>query len=315
VACIGQAGENLVRFASTIVDKYASAARGSGAVLGSKNLKAVVVVGNHTVSLADPETFKELARLDREFFATDEFQQSVATKYGSLYGMSNWRPGFRNYAKYLEPGEVPPDLRPEAWKKFETGRTGCGNCSVRCKNVYEIPSGARKGEHGEALEYESIFCMGTNCGVTDPVAIMEMSNLGDIYGLDVIPLGNTLALAKDLFARGILTREMTGGLDLSWDNSADQVELVHSRPCARDSATSWPKACSPWPRSSDPKPCATATTSRASAAVPIRPGSSPWPTPPPRAAPTTCAAAVGPTAKTTPLSIPSFRPPEPCMRT
>ena len=164
VACIGQGGENLVRFASTIVDKYASAARGSGAVLGSKNLKAIVVVGNHNVSLADPDTFKELARLDREFFAKDEFQQSVATKYGSHYGMINWRPGFRNYSKYLEPGEIPPQLRPEAWKRFETGRTGCGNCSVRCKNVYEIPSGARKGEHGEALEYESIFCMGTNCG-------------------------------------------------------------------------------------------------------------------------------------------------------
>ncbi len=227
VACIGQGGENLVRFASTIVDKYASAARGSGAVLGSKNLKAIVVVGNHNVSLADPETFKELARLDREFFARDEFQQSVATKYGSHHGMINWRPGFRNYSKYLEPGEVPPGLRPEAWKRFETGRTGCGNCSVRCKNVYEIPSGARKGERGEALEYESIFCMGTNCGVTDPVAIMEMSNLGDIYGLDVIPLGNTMALAKDLFARGILTRELTGGLDLSWENAVDQVELVH----------------------------------------------------------------------------------------
>jgi len=227
VACIGQAGENLVRFASTIVDKYASAARGSGAVLGSKNLKAVVVAGNHAVSLHDPATFKELARLDREFFATDEFQQSVASKYGSHHGMNDWRPGFRNYAKYLEPDEVPPALRREAWKRYEIGRTGCGNCSVRCKNVYEIPSGNRKGEHGEALEYESIFCMGTNCGVTDPVAIMEMSNLGDIYGLDVIPLGNALALAKDLFARGLLSKEQTGGLDLSWDNVADQVELVH----------------------------------------------------------------------------------------
>ncbi|MGE4442751.1 MAG: aldehyde ferredoxin oxidoreductase family protein [Desulfomicrobium sp.] len=227
VACIGQAGENLVRFASTIVDKYASAARGSGAVLGSKNLKAVVVAGNHAVTLADPATFKELARLDREFFATDEFQRNVASRYGSHHGMSDWRPGFRNYAKYLEPGEVPPALRPEAWKRYEIGRTGCGNCSVRCKNVYEIPEGTRKGERGEALEYESIFCMGTNCGVTDPAAIMEMSNLGDMYGLDVIPLGNAMALAKDLFARGLLTRERTGGLDLSWDNVADQIELVH----------------------------------------------------------------------------------------
>jgi aldehyde:ferredoxin oxidoreductase len=227
VACIGQGGENLVRFASTIVDKYASAARGSGAVLGSKLLKAIVVAGNHAVTLADPETFRELARLDREFFAKDEFQQTVASRYGSHHGMADWRPGFRNYSKYLEPEDVPQQLRPEAWKRYEIGRTGCGNCSVRCKNVYEIPSGKRQGERGEALEYESIFCMGTNCGVTDPVAIMEMSNLGDIYGLDVIPLGNTMALAKDLFARGILTREMTGGLDLSWDNVQDQVELVH----------------------------------------------------------------------------------------
>jgi aldehyde:ferredoxin oxidoreductase len=227
VACIGQGGENLVRFASTIVDKYASAARGSGAVLGSKNLKAVVVMGDHRVPLADPKTFKELARLDREYFARDDFQRNVAARYGSHHGVVNWRPGFRNYSKFLEPGEIPPQLRPEAWKRYETGRTGCGNCPVRCKNVYEIPSGARRGEHGEALEYESIFCMGTNCGLTDPVAIMEMSNLGDIYGLDVIPLGNAMALAKDLFARGILTREQTGGLDLSWDNAADQVELVH----------------------------------------------------------------------------------------
>jgi aldehyde:ferredoxin oxidoreductase len=227
VACIGQAGENLVRFASTIVDKYASAARGSGAVLGSKHLKAVVVVGDRPVSLADPAKFKELALLDRKFFARDEFQRNVAGKYGSHYGVTNWHPGFRNYAKYLEPEDIPPQLRPEAWKRYETGRTGCGNCPVRCKNVYEIPSGARKGEHGEALEYESIFCMGTNCGVTDPAAIMEMSNLGDMYGLDVIPLGNAMALAKDLFARGLLTREQTGGLDLSWDNVADQVELVH----------------------------------------------------------------------------------------
>ncbi len=227
VACIGQAGENLVRFASTIVDKYASAARGSGAVLGSKNVKAIVVVGNHAVTLADPTTFKELARLDREFFANDAFQQNVASRYGSHHGMSDWRPGYRNYAKYLEPDDVPPALRPQAWKRYEIGRTGCGNCSVRCKNVYEIPDGMRKGEHGEALEYESIFCMGTNCGVTDPVAIMEMSNLGDIYGLDVIPLGNAMALAKDLFARGLLTRTQTGGLDLSWDNAADQIELVH----------------------------------------------------------------------------------------
>lgn len=74
VACIGQAGENLVRFASTIVDKFASAARGSGAVLGVKNLKAIAVKGTGRVPLFDPAGFNSMAAEDREFLQTDPVQ-------------------------------------------------------------------------------------------------------------------------------------------------------------------------------------------------------------------------------------------------
>ncbi|WP_432738285.1 aldehyde ferredoxin oxidoreductase family protein [Maridesulfovibrio sp. FT414] len=227
VAGIGQAGENLVRVATTMVDKYASAARGSGAVLGSKLLKAVVVRGSGHVSLADVEQFRRMAAEDREFFRNSGFQQDMVSQYGTHIGMLMWEPGFRNYEKFWDGKDVPDQLRPEAWKEYSVGRHGCHGCPVRCKDHYRIPSGNRAGEEGKAMEYECIFCMGSNCGITDPVAIMEMENLCDTYGMDVLALGNTIAMVKDLYNRGLLGPEQTDGLDLSWENAEAQVELVH----------------------------------------------------------------------------------------
>ena len=227
VACIGQAGEHLVRFASTMVDKYASAARGSGAVWGSKNLKSIAVRGTGRVKLARPEEFRQLAREDREFFSKDRLQREVIAVYGTHIGMMYWHPGYRYFQKYLAADEIPDDLAPEAWKKYEIGRTGCFGCPVRCRDVYRIPDGRRSGEVGSALEFECIDCLGTNCGIQDPVAIMEMENLADMYGMCVIGLGNTIAFAKELYSRGVITREDTGGLSLDWDDADSQVELIH----------------------------------------------------------------------------------------
>ncbi len=226
VACVGQAGENLVRFASTIVDKYASAARGSGAVWGSKNLKAIVVRGSGEVALARPEEFKKLAGEDRDFFLNDPAQKGIVGVYGTHIGMMSWQPPYRHFEKALEPEEVPEGLTPQGWKQYETARTGCLGCPVRCKNVYRIPTGERAGEIGSALEYECISCLGTNCGIMDPVAIMEMGNLADAYGMDVLALGNSIAFVKELYHRGILDKEECG-LDLEWENAASQIELIH----------------------------------------------------------------------------------------
>jgi aldehyde:ferredoxin oxidoreductase len=227
VACIGQAGENLVRLASTMVDKYASAARGSGAVWGCKHLKAIIVHGTKKVALHDRKRFLSLASADRKYLANDSVQQEISTVYGSHYGVVNWFPGYRNFESELPGDAIPEALRPEAWKQYEVGRVGCQSCHIKCKNVYEIPEGRRKGERGEALEYEAIYCLGTNCGIKDPVAILEMENLADIYGIDVIALGNTIALAKDLYNRGIITDADTDSLDLSWENADAQIELIH----------------------------------------------------------------------------------------
>ncbi len=227
IACIGQAGENLVRLASTMVDKYASAARGSGAVWGSKNLKAIVVRGTGSARLFDRKQYLALSGEDRKFLQEDKVQQEVAAVYGSHFGMTHWYPGYRNFEKELAPEEVPEQLRPEAWKQYEVKKVGCKGCHIKCKNVYRIPEGERKGELGEGMEYECIYCLGTNCGVEDPVAIMEMENLADIYGVDVIAIGNTIAFAKDLYNRGIIDDSVTGGLSLAWEDHESQIELIH----------------------------------------------------------------------------------------
>jgi aldehyde:ferredoxin oxidoreductase len=151
----------------------------------------------------------------------------VASCIGSHHGILNWYPGFRNYEAFWNRDQIPEAIRPEAFKQYEVRRTGCRNCTVQCKNRFEIPTGPRAGEQGEAMEYECVFCLGTNCGITDPVVIMEMENLCDRYGMDVIAAGNTLAMIKDLFNMGEITLEDTGGLDLSWENATDQVELLH----------------------------------------------------------------------------------------
>ncbi|MFX1513893.1 MAG: aldehyde ferredoxin oxidoreductase family protein [Promethearchaeota archaeon] len=226
VAGIGQAGENRVRFATTIFDKHASAARGSGAVWGSKNLKAIAVRGTKKVELARPKEFKELVRDDRQFFRKDKMQREIVAVYGTHIGMMNWEPGYRYFEKYLSADEVPEALRPEAWKKYEIGRFACYTCPVGCKNTYQIPNGKYKGEINSALEFECIYCLGTNCGIEDPITIMEMENFADKYGMCVIGLGNTIAFAKELYNRGIITKEDTNGLPLDWEDKDSQLELI-----------------------------------------------------------------------------------------
>jgi aldehyde:ferredoxin oxidoreductase len=224
-ACIGQAGENLVRFACTVFDKYCTAARGSGAVLGAKRLKAIAVRGTKRPEPANPEEFRRLVAEDNRFFLKDKTQREIA-KYGTHLGVIRWWPGYRYFSKYLSEKDISPDLTPEGWKRHELRRMACYGCVVSCKDVYRIPEGKHEGETGAGLEYETIFCCGINCGIMDPVAIMVMGNLADKYGMCTIPLGNVIAFAKELYHRGIITQRETEGISLDWEAAEDQIELI-----------------------------------------------------------------------------------------
>ncbi len=223
VACIGPAGEHLVRFATVIIDKYHSGARGSGAVLGSKNLKAIAVRGTKGVEVANPDEFYELAKEDEEYFKKNEFVQKVYKVIGTHYGLLAWYPGWKYYEKYLGPDDLPKGLRPQDFAEYEVGRTQCYGCPIACKDIYRLP---RWGEFGVASEYESIFALGANNGVTDTEAILKMEHMADEYGMDTITLGDTLALARLLYEKGIITNEDTGGIPLRWGDAETQIELI-----------------------------------------------------------------------------------------
>lgn len=221
VAGIGPAGEHLVRFATTMVDKFHSAARGTGAVWGSKNLKAIAVRGTKGVELANPEEFYELAKMDEEYFKRNEFIKKIYSTIGTHYGLLQWYPGWRYYEKYLGPEEIPPGLRPEDLAKYEIGRTQCYSCPIGCKDVYKA-----LGVIGYSSEFESVFALGTNLGVTDTEYVLKMEHLCDAYGMDAITMGDTLALTTFLYLKGIITDKDTDGIKFRWGDAETFLELV-----------------------------------------------------------------------------------------
>jgi aldehyde:ferredoxin oxidoreductase len=183
---IGQAGENLVRSASTIVDKYCSAAKGSGAVWGSKFLKAICIFGKDRIPVSNPQVFDQLAKEDRDFFLNNPAYKNRLNKYGTHVGLEEWSPPTKYYSGSYDKETVPDQLRPESWKKYEVGRAGCPGCPIKCKNVFKIPTAPGEEnreeftEVGEGLEYEAIVCLGTNCGIEDPRTILAMVFLFDL---------------------------------------------------------------------------------------------------------------------------------------
>ncbi len=223
VAGIGPAGEHLVRFATTMIDKYHSGARGTGAVWGSKNLKAIAVRGTKGVELADPEKFYELAKEDLDYFKNNDFVKKVYRAIGTHYGLMQWWPGWKYFEKYLGPDDLPPGLTPPDFARFEVGRTQCYSCPISCKDVYKLP---RYGVQGTSSEFESLYALGANNAITDSEAILKMENMADEYGMDVITLGDTIALARKLYEKGIINESDTGGIKLEWGNAEGQIELI-----------------------------------------------------------------------------------------
>lgn len=223
VAGIGPAGEHLVRFASVIIDKYHSGARGAGAVMGSKNLKAIAVRGTKGVDVADPERFYELSKEDLEYFKKNNFVKKIYGIIGTHYGLLQWYPGWRYFEKYLGPEELPVGLRPQDLAKYEIGRTQCYSCPIGCKDVYHLPTW---NEAGTSSEFEAVSALGVNNAITDTEAVLKMEHMADEYGMDVITLGDTLALAKKLYEKGIISDTDTGGIPLKFGDAETTIKLI-----------------------------------------------------------------------------------------
>lgn len=227
VAQIGLAGENLVRYACVINDLRDAAGRtGMGAVMGSKKLKAIAVRGHNRVKTVDSEKLKELAKS-----VTDVFKHWRFPKLGT---------GGDMYDAYPEAGNLPTsnfrdgnfphakDISAQTIEKTIRARMeGCWGCPMQCKKVLKpINKPWTIDPQYGGPEYETLAAFGSNCGVSDLIAICKADELCKRYSLDTISTGCTIAFAMECFEKGLLTEEDTSGIKLNFGNSEAIVKMV-----------------------------------------------------------------------------------------
>lgn len=228
VASIGLAGEKLARVAAIINDTTRAAGRtGMGAVMGSKNLKAIAVRGTKDVSVAKPEEFMEFVKMMHERMkgpATVKYR-TLGTPLNVLVHNSLGALPTRNFTNAVFEGaeKVSGEYLNE---HFVVKINGCSSCAMRCEHIAVVPEGPYKGTTTR-VEYEPLWSFGPHCGVDRMDAILKAMELCNYYGLDSLSTGNIVGFAMDCYEHGILTKEDTDGLDLEFGNAEAMVELVH----------------------------------------------------------------------------------------
>jgi aldehyde:ferredoxin oxidoreductase len=236
---VGPAGEKVVRFAGIIsMCNRANGRTGMGAVMGSKNLKAVAVRGKKHPSLANKAALNKLAKWGAANL--DDSDIAGLAKYGTAETTganhsSGTLPAY-NYNSGVFDRWEPIDgttmydtvLKGAAeGKQDREGRDTCYACTVRCKRVVEITEGAYKVDpHYGGPEYETTSTFGNYCAIDDLAAICKANELCNKYGMDTISCGATISWAFEAFNAGKLTLDDTDGLDLTWGNAESMVKLT-----------------------------------------------------------------------------------------
>ncbi|MEM3568756.1 MAG: aldehyde ferredoxin oxidoreductase family protein, partial [Candidatus Jordarchaeales archaeon] len=230
VACIGPAGENLVRFANIINDEHRAAGRtGVGAVMGSKKLKAIVAGGSQKVTIAKPEDFKNAQKNALKKVKENSITGQGLPTYGTaiLVNIINAHGIFptRNFQASVFPDAEKISGETLA-EKYLTKRRACWGCPIGCGRVTRVPSGPFAVEYSEGPEYESVWALGADCGVSELDAIVKANHFCDELGLDTISMGATIACAMELVQRKKIKPERLQGLKLEFGNAAAMVEAV-----------------------------------------------------------------------------------------
>ena len=225
-ALIGPAGENKVRFACIMQGLYDAAGRGGlGAVMGSKNLKAVSVRGNKAPTVADPDRLKEFREwVNNNMRLVNEFRE-----FGTGAAMVGYEQignlPVRNFRDGLFPGVKNIDARTMK-DTIRIGMEGCFGCPVRCKKIVKVEEPYPVDPAYGGPEYETLAALGSNCGIDDIRAISKGNELCGAYALDTISTGSVIALAMECFEKGILKVEDTGGIDLRFGNAQAMLQVI-----------------------------------------------------------------------------------------
>ena len=235
VACIGVAGEKLSKIASIDCDDRQAGRAGLGAVMGSKNLKAIVIRGTKDLVPADPDKLLELAlRYQKIYEAAGSWIED--TKYGTgeflgwvnkdrgVFPTRNWQEGVFNEREKIDP---------YYWAtRYVSKNKACFACTKPCGKLFEVKEGKFKGVAIDGIEYETLYSLGGACGNPDVESVARANELCDLLGMDTISAGVTVGFAMELFQRGFITEKETG-VNLAWSNASDAVpkmiELMGNR--------------------------------------------------------------------------------------
>jgi aldehyde:ferredoxin oxidoreductase len=229
VSCIGKGGENLVKYAAIMNDWNRAAGRtGLGAVMGSKNLKAIAVSGQERVPIADPEEFMKASSSAFKYIK----ESGLAETFRAL-GTSGAIPYMNELgelpSKYFTVGsfdEADKIDGTEMKQTILTGTSACFGCPIRCGRVITINGGKYATGKTDGPELETLVGFGSNLMCTSMEGISYANELCNRFGIDTISCSVTIGLAYYLYEKGVLTKKDTGGLVLNWGEIDPAIELV-----------------------------------------------------------------------------------------
>jgi aldehyde:ferredoxin oxidoreductase len=233
LACIGPAGENQVRFANVMQGGQGharTAGRGGiGALLGSKNLKAIVVRGTDKPTYPDQAAFRSFVRDINQHIKINSVGMSQlgtaggvpATELTGDMPLKNWTLGnWKDEAARISGQRIAETI-------FER-HTHCFACPIGCGKTVKIEDGPYAGVQGHGPEYETLAGFGGNCQCDDLNAISRMNDLCNRYGMDTITTSSVIAFAMEAYEKGLLTQDDTGGIDLVWGDADAMIAIIHA---------------------------------------------------------------------------------------
>ena len=225
IAAIGQAGENRVKLANIGTDCNRHFGRGgSGAVMGSKMLKAIVIGGDKKIEVYDKRGYKELTKQ-----LTKDVVAHPNRNLRKEKGTSFWIRTGQEIGKFL-PTRNCQDVQFENYENLTSENMkevinwkskGCFNCAIQCSKVSKWDDYEMEGP-----EYETAAWLGTNCGISDPKALAYANYIADDFGLDTISTGSVIAFAMEAYEKGILTNNDTNNIELRFGNHNAVFEII-----------------------------------------------------------------------------------------
>ncbi len=225
VAAIGPAGENLIPFATISHDGRHAGRGGLGAVMGSKNVKAIAVRGDRRVQVANPARVVKIAKdLSARSFgpATEKYRELGTVANLLVFNRFDALPTRNFQSGQFEGVEklAAEDLAPAR----QLARNSCASCTIGCEHVYASKHG------GVRMEYESLFALGPLLGINDPEFVLSAAKLCDDLGLDTISTGGTLAFAMECAERGMISGLLPSGRILQFGDGESTIEAIRLIP-------------------------------------------------------------------------------------